>query len=98
MAVLGALAEIADGEITRAMTRVGTDETRSTEVRVAALKNLARAARFVGNKLEAGEIAALQALAADPDDALRDAAGEALGGLDLDAAEGAKLILKHGSN
>jgi len=26
------------------------------------------------------------------------AAGEALGGLDLDAAEGAKLILKHGSN
>jgi len=98
VAVLGALAEIADGEITRAMTRVGTDETRSTEVRVAALKNLARAARFVGNKLEASEIAALQALAANPDDAIRDAAGEALGGLDLDAAEGAKLILKHGSN
>ena len=98
IAVLGALAEIADGEITRAMARVGTDETRSKEVRVASLKALAAAARVVGNELEADQIAALQALAANPDDALRDAAGEALGGLDLDASEGAKLILKHGSN
>ena len=98
VAVLGALAEIADGEITRAMARVGTDETRSQDVRVAALEALAAAARTVGNELEARDIAALQALAVNPDDRIRDAAGEALGGLDLDASEGAKLILKHGSN
>ncbi|MGB3087619.1 MAG: HEAT repeat domain-containing protein [Phycisphaerae bacterium] len=98
IAVLGALAEIADGEITQAMANVGINKERSQPVRVAAFESLARAARFVGNKLTADQIAAIQTLATDPDDALRDAAGEALGGLDLDAAEGAKLILQHGSN
>jgi hypothetical protein len=63
---------------------------------VAALQTLARSARSVGNKLEGGQVGALQAMAAEKDDELRDAAGEALGGLDLNAAEAAKLILKHG--
>lgn len=96
--VLGALAEIADGEITRAMATVGVDAARSKPVRVAALQAMARACRFVGNKLEAGQVAALQAMAAEKDDQLRDAAGEALGSLDLDAADGTKLILKHAAN
>ena len=96
--VLGALAEIADGEIARAMVTVGVDAARSKPVRVAALQALARACRFVGNKLEAGQVAALQAMAAEKDDQLRDAAGEALGSLDLDAADGTKLILKHAAN
>jgi CheY-like chemotaxis protein len=98
VAVLAALAEIPDGEITRAMAAVGVDKERSKPVRVAALKALSRAARFVGNELEAGAVTAIQAMAAEEDDQLRDAAGEALGSLDLDAADGAKLILKPGAN
>jgi len=98
VSVLGALAEIADGEITRAMAQVGVDAQRSKPVRVAALQALARAARFVGNELEPAQVAAIQAMAAETDDQLRDAAGEALGALDLDAADGAKLILKHAAN
>jgi hypothetical protein len=50
----------------------------------------------VGNKLEGGQVGALQAMAAEKDDEIRDAAGGALGGLDLDAAEAARLILRHG--
>ena len=95
IAVLGALAEIADGEISQAMADVAIDANRSKPVRVAALEALARAARFVGNELKPAQIAALQQMAGEKDDDLRDAAGEALGGLDLDAAEGAKLILKY---
>jgi len=96
--VLGALAEIADDEITRAMAAVAVDAARSKPVRVAALEALARACRFVGNKLDAGQVAALQAMAAEKDDQLRDAAGEALGSLDLDASDGTKIILKHAAN
>jgi CheY-like chemotaxis protein len=96
IAVLGALAEIPDAEITVAMARIGVEGARPKPVRVAAMKSLARAARTVGNKLDATEIAALQDLAGSPDDELRDATGEALGALDLDASEGAKLILRHG--
>ena len=62
---------------------------------MAALGALARAARSVGNELKASQIAALRKMADEKDDQLRDAAGEALGGLDLDASEGAKLILKY---
>jgi len=98
ISVLGALAEIPDGEITRAMTTVGVDAERTKPVRVAALQALARAARFVGNQLEKKQIEAVQAMAAEEDDQLRDAAGEALGALDLDAADGAKLILNHAAN
>jgi len=97
ISVLGALAEIADGKITCATADVAIDAERAKPVRVAALLNLARAARYVGNKLQATHIAALQKMAAETDDDLRDAAGEALGALDLDAAEGAKLILQHGA-
>jgi len=96
IAVLAALAEIPDAEITVAMARIGADGGRPKAVRVAAMKSLARAARTVGNKLQGGEIAGLQALAGAADDELRDASGEALGALDLDAGEGAKLILRHG--
>jgi CheY-like chemotaxis protein len=96
IAVLGALSEIPDAEITVAMARIGADDSRPKPVRVAAMKSLARAARTVGNKLDATEIAGLQKLAGSPDDELRDASGEALGALDLDASEGAKLILRHG--
>lgn len=96
IAVLGALAEIPDAEITVAMARIGVEGARPKPVRVAAMKALARAARTVGNKLDATEIAALQDLAGTKDDELRDAAGEALGALDLDASEGAKLILRYG--
>ena len=98
ISVLGALAEIPDGEITRAMAGVGTDAGRTKPVRVAALQALARAARFVGNQLEKKQVDAVQAMAGEEDDQLRDAAGEALGALDLDAADGAKLILKHAAN
>lgn len=98
ISVLGALAEIADAEISRAMADVATGAERSKPVRVAALLNLARAARIVGNELTEAQIAALQAMAGETDDDLRDAAGEALGALDLDAAEGAKIILKHGAH
>jgi CheY-like chemotaxis protein len=97
ISVLGALAEIADDEIACAMADVAIDAQRSKPVRVAALLNLARAARQVGNTLEPPQIAALQAMAAEKDDDLRDAAGEALGALDLDASEGTKLILQHGA-
>jgi len=97
ISVLGALAEIADGEITRAMADVAVDAKRSKPVRVAALLNLARAARQAGNDLTKSHIEALQKMAAETDDDLRDAAGQALGALDLDAAEGAKLILRHGA-
>jgi len=96
IAVLGALSEIPDAEVTVAMAKVGVDGQRSKPVRIAALKSLAHSARTVGNKLDATEIAALQAMAGSPDDQLRDAAGEALGSLDLDASEGAKLILRYG--
>jgi DNA-binding response OmpR family regulator len=95
-AVAGALAQIPDAEITQSLAKVGTDSARSKPARVAALKALARAARTIGNKLNESQISALQAMAGTADDELRDAAGEALGGLNLDAAEGAKLILKHG--
>jgi len=98
ISVLGALAEIADAEVTRAMADVAVDAERAKPVRVAALLNLARAARFVGNKLTAAQIAALQTMAGETDDDLRDAAGEALGALDLDASEGAKVILQHGAH
>jgi CheY-like chemotaxis protein len=96
IAVLGALSEIPDAEVTVAMAKVGVDEQRPKPVRIAALKALARAARTVGNKLDATEIAALQNMAGTTDDEIRDAAGESLGSLDLDASEGAKLILRHG--
>jgi CheY-like chemotaxis protein len=98
ISVLGALAEIADAEITRAMGDVAVNAERSKPVRVAALLNLARAARIVGNELTEAQIAALQTMAGETDDDLRDAAGEALGALDLDAAEGAKVILQHGAH
>jgi len=98
ISVLGALAEIPDAEITRTMTGVGVDAKRTKPVRVAALEALARAARFVGNQLEAKQVEAVQAMAGEEDDQLRDAAGEALGALDLDAADGAKLILNHAAN
>jgi len=98
VSVLGALTEIADGEITRAMADVAVDAERSKPVRVAALENLARSSRLVGNELTDPQIAALQEMAGETDDDLRDAAGEALGALDLDAAEGAKLILQHGAH
>jgi len=98
ISVLGALAEIADGEITRAMADVALDAERAKPVRVAALESLARSARLVGNQLTQPQIAALQEMATETDDDLRDAAGEALGALDLDAAEGAKLILRHGAH
>ena len=97
IAILGALAEIPDAEIAHAMATVGIDEERSKPVRVAALVALARAARTIGDTLEPGQVAALQALAGEGDDELRDAAGQALGGLDLDASEGAKLILRLGA-
>jgi len=97
IAILGALAEIPDAEIARAMAAVGLDAQRSKPVRVAALVALARAARTIGDTLEPGQVAALQALAGEGDDELRDAAGQALGGLDLDASEGAKLILRLGT-
>jgi CheY-like chemotaxis protein len=96
IAALGALAEIADAEVLRDMASVGIDAKRTKSVRVAALQALARAARTVGNKLEGGQVGGLQAMAAEKDDEIRDAAGQALGGLNLDAAEAAKLILKHG--
>ena len=96
IAVLGALAEVPDAEATVAMAKVGVDSQRPKPVRIAALKALSRAARTVGNKLDATEIAALQGMAGTTDDELRDAAGESLGSLDLDASEGAKLILKYG--
>ena len=98
VSVLGALAEIADGEITRAMADVAVNAERAKPVRVAALLNLARAARLVGNELTEQQITALQAMAGETDDDLRDAAGEALGALDLDASEGAKVILQHGAH
>ncbi len=98
IAVLQALAEIPDGAITRAMANVAVDEARSKDVRVQALESLAQAARFIGNDLRPEQIDALQELAANPDDDLRNAAGEALGGLDLNASYGAELILKHGSS
>jgi hypothetical protein len=96
IAVLQALAEIPDAEVTKAMVAIGTDPNRPKEVRVAALKALARASRTIGDKLDEAQVASLQALAGTTDDEIRDAAGEALGGLDLDASEGAKLILKYG--
>jgi CheY-like chemotaxis protein len=96
IAVLGALAEIPDAEVTVAMAKAGVDAQRPKPVRIAALKALARAARTVGNKLDATGIAALQDMAGTTDDELRDSAGEALGSLDLDASEGAKLILRYG--
>jgi CheY-like chemotaxis protein len=96
IAVLGALSEIPDAEVTVAMAKAGVDGQRPKPVRIAALKALSRAARTVGNKLDAGEIAALQDMAGTTDDELRDAAGEALGSLNLDASEGAKLILRYG--
>ena len=96
IAVLGALSEIPDAEVTVAMANVGIDAQRPKPVRIAALKALSRAARTVGNKLGVTEIAALQNMAGTSDDELRDAAGEALGSLDLEASEGAKLILKYG--
>jgi len=97
ISVLGALAEIADGEITRAMADVATNAERAKPVRVAALENLARATRHVGNDLTKPQIEGLQQMAGETDDDLRDAAGKALGALNLDAAEGAKLILQHGA-
>jgi len=97
IAVLAALAEIPDGEITRAMASVAIDESRSQPVRVAALESLAVAAERVGNELRAEQVAALQAMVGTDDDDLRDATGTALGALDLDAAEGAKLIMAHGT-
>ncbi len=96
--VLQALAEIPDGEVTRAMAAVAIDEDRSQPVRVAALQSLARAARYVGNELKVDQIDAIQALAGTTDDTLRDAAGEALGALNLDASNGAELILEHGAS
>ncbi|MCX5669946.1 MAG: HEAT repeat domain-containing protein, partial [Planctomycetota bacterium] len=96
IAALAALSEIPDAEVLRDIAGVGVDAKRTKPVRVAALQALARSARSVGNKLEGGQVGALQAMAAEKDDELRDAAGEALGGLDLNAAEAAKLILKHG--
>ena len=96
IAALAALSEIPDAEVLRDIAGVGIDAKRTKPVRVAALQTLARSARSVGNKLEGGQVGALQAMAAEKDDELRDAAGEALGGLDLNAAEAAKLILKHG--
>ena len=98
IAALGALAEIPDAEICKAMAAVGLDAQREKAVRVAALKALDRAARFIGNKLEKAQVTALQAMTAEKDDELRDAAGQAMGGLDLDAAYGATLILKHAAN
>jgi HEAT repeat protein len=96
VAVAGALSMIPDAEIEKALANVGTDVQRSKAVRVAALKALDRSARTIGNKLEDAQLASIQTLAGPGDDELRDAAGEALGGLNLDAAEGAKLILKYG--
>ncbi len=96
IAVTGALAQIPDPEIEASLAKVGTDAVRAKPVRVAALKALDRTARSIGNKLDAAQIAALQAMAGDADDQLRDASGEALGGMNLDAAEAAKLILQHG--
>jgi HEAT repeat protein len=96
MAVLEALAEIPDAEVTRAMAAVAIDPNRPREVRITALKTLARAARAVGNQLTPAQVEGLQALAASSDDPLRNAAGEALGGLDPDAAGGAKMILQYG--
>lgn len=97
VAVLGALAEIADPEITRAMAAIGTDEERSDTVRVAALESLSRAARLIGNHLRPQQVAAVRSLAGSPNDQLRDAAGQALGGLDLDAAGAARLVLEFGT-
>jgi CheY-like chemotaxis protein len=96
IAVTDALAQMPDGEIEQALAKVGTESLRAKPVRIAALKALDRSARTIGNKLEASQIAALQAMAAESDDQLRDASGEALGGLNMDAAEAAKLILKFG--
>ncbi len=97
VAVLGALAEIADPEITRAMAAIGTEEARSEEVRVAAMESLSRAARLIGNHLRPQQVAAIRSLAGSPNDRLRDAAGQALGGLDLDAAGAARLVLEFGT-
>ncbi len=96
VAVTGALAQMPDAEIEQSLAKVGTDVLRAKPVRVAALKALDRSARTIGNKLEATQIAALQTMAAEADDQLRDASGEALGGLNMDASEAAKLILKFG--
>jgi len=97
IAVLGCLADIPDAEVNQAIADVGVDKDRSVEVRIAALKALDRASRAIGNRLRPEQVAAVQALSASTDDALRDAAGEALGGLDLSAAGGAKLILDFGT-
>jgi HEAT repeat protein/CheY-like chemotaxis protein len=95
-AVAAALAQIPDVDVEKALAKLGTDESRSKPVRVAALKALGRTARSIGKKIDDAQIATLQAMAGTTDDQLRDAAGEALGGLNLDASYGAKLILKHG--
>jgi HEAT repeat protein len=88
IAVLNALSEIPDPGIEQAMAKVSVDAERAKAVRIAALQNLARAARTIGNKLQADDVTNLQKLAFEKDDQIRNADGEALGALDLDAAEG----------
>jgi CheY-like chemotaxis protein len=96
IAAAESLAQMPDAEIEMTFAKIGTDALRSKPVRVATLKALDRSARTIGNKLDASQVAALQAMSAEGDDQLRDASGEALGGLCLDAAEATKLIMKCG--
>jgi CheY-like chemotaxis protein len=96
IAVLAALAEIPDAEVNQTLATVAIDTNRSREVRIAALLSLARAARSAGGQLTPAQVQGLQALAASADDPLRNAAGDALGGLDPSAPGGATMILQYG--
>jgi len=96
IAVLAALAEVPDADAAKAVAGVALEAGRAKPVRIAALQALSRTDRTIGNKLDKTAVMALKAMAGDKDDELRDAAGEALGSLNLDTAYGSAVIMQFG--
>ena len=71
------------------------DDATPMDVRVSLYQSVAESAKHIGNRLEAGQIAGLEKVVSDSKDAaVRAAAAEARGALDLPADAARTLILK----
>ena len=71
------------------------DAATPAEVRVSFYQSVAESAKHIGNRLESGQIAGVEKTVMDSKDwAVRDAAAEARGALDLPADAARTLILR----
>jgi len=89
------LAMLNDKEAQASLLAAASEEKTADEVKVSLYKSLATSAKFWGNLLDAAQISTLQAVVdTAPNLAVRSAAAEAHGALNLPADQAKRLIVE----